>query len=1179
MASVSATGWVSNPFTCSPLTTGDKANVNNNCGPNTVKDDHIWSGTPGSGLPCISITQMATTANPWWVGLLAQQGATTASPGYKFVFDGGTQFPDQGAFILYDIAAIRLLVDPTYALGLEIVMYGLNNVERMSGVTFLYNEGSGYQDAAGVQNLVDVAGLGLLKNVGDPYWIAAEKTVYLNKVHNDLDDPNAATCSKAKPDMTDPTTHNWVLASGNVAAGTNDATHVTLASSADCKTGSIVQMLNGNNGGVGNSGSTYGLVTGCASAVATVAGGWTVAGVAPTRKNIISATYTSGITAVGTTGQTCQITISGGTGNAQALVSLDATNHIASGTALTSFYYPGDGFNSAPTSGSTSTGYPGNAASCSGTATISTVVGTAYTIFDTFTLADTTGGNTTVATFANTAALAGTISVGDGLFGYNGWGQFFHPAGWFSMVTLVGSGTCNRTTGGNVSLSANQACVINSTAPTAGTTTGTQAWRMIKWSTGDCGLWWQNKHIAGNVNLGATPAVYPTWPYPGLVGPSSNIVSESTNMGVGDPSVMMLVDLANIEDDTRAGRDLTRNQSWLFDYWQRHYADYWGWTDIGPAYSYDGQIAQTESQAFLMSNSVAGFSNFTFQSHAQQLMFNAYPDRLANGIGFQGFAANPDYGYGLNSPVAALVIDPSFYSAPQSSSAGFLQNWMRVGSPTNYWGGGSPTANFPLTFLHTDPRIANIDYTTQPLQYAFGPYNGAANCASLSGWPCGEFRGDYMSSRTSWTDLAATDLSYDTRTYAQGSYDVPSGGNLCIYKASWLLCNDNYSIGAHGDNTNSGDALNFGGYHSNNWQTSFNANPFGGNKENITAWAASNAGTLGAAYGDKNSAYAYVCSNTALAYNTSLVNVAYSNRCVLDSKKPGKDQFIFQMDDFSATAAGGGGISAATHLHYNQNGQPIALPGGTTATTGTTICVNSSGTQVNCSTLNTNRIIKEVEGGSTANTGVGTPPTQNYGLLTYIASPGTINVTWDSPGAGLAPQASPGNTYTGGSGLSDRVTINAGASPGTAVTGGTWCIVHKIMQNLSDTTFVAAGFQPDANWYGCNAEGATSGAVFVQALNNTTQASITGFNVTTSKAFTAYTIAGLTPGTYTPRINGTSVGTCNGMAVPCTVSAGDNSLYFESTTTGSLTVSLNVAPVSGSAMGGNAIIGGKAVIH
>jgi hypothetical protein len=85
---------------------------------------------------------------------------------------------------------------------------------------------------------------------------------------------------------------------------------------------------------------------------------------------VASGTYTSGGTITGTTGQTCTLASFNDSSTATATVTLTGTNTIASGTALT-ITARGGGASAAPTSATLGSG----TATCSGTATISTVLG------------------------------------------------------------------------------------------------------------------------------------------------------------------------------------------------------------------------------------------------------------------------------------------------------------------------------------------------------------------------------------------------------------------------------------------------------------------------------------------------------------------------------------------------------------------------------------------------------------------------------------------------------------------------------------------------------------------------------------------------------------------------------------------------------------------------------------
>lgn len=93
--------------------------------------------------------------------------------------------------------------------------------------------------------------------------------------------------------------------------------------------------------------------------------------VVATSASLYSGAYTSGITATGTTGQTCAIAIIGGGGSgATVTVALTGTNAIAGATALV-VTAAGTGFTSAPTTGTVTAG---TASACSGTPVLATVL-------------------------------------------------------------------------------------------------------------------------------------------------------------------------------------------------------------------------------------------------------------------------------------------------------------------------------------------------------------------------------------------------------------------------------------------------------------------------------------------------------------------------------------------------------------------------------------------------------------------------------------------------------------------------------------------------------------------------------------------------------------------------------------------------------------------------------------
>jgi len=109
-------------------------------------------------------------------------------------------------------------------------------------------------------------------------------------------------------------------------------------------------------------------VSGCANTITT---GGSLCAIMHTQvtSTLTAGTYTSGITAVGSVSQTCVLNLFNGGGElGAATVALTGTNTIAGGTALV-ITNGGGGYTSSPT---TAIASPGTAASCSGTATVST---------------------------------------------------------------------------------------------------------------------------------------------------------------------------------------------------------------------------------------------------------------------------------------------------------------------------------------------------------------------------------------------------------------------------------------------------------------------------------------------------------------------------------------------------------------------------------------------------------------------------------------------------------------------------------------------------------------------------------------------------------------------------------------------------------------------------------------
>lgn len=121
---------------------------------------------------------------------------------------------------------------------------------------------------------------------------------------------------------------------------------------------------------------------------------------------VLTATYTSGITATGSAGQTCDLSNfnMGGTG-ASGVVYLTGTNTIAAGTQIYTFPNKGSGYSSAPTTATAANG----TATCSGTASISSSLLPAAIVTTATYVSSTTA---TMGTDAVTSGTSLVVSIG-----------------------------------------------------------------------------------------------------------------------------------------------------------------------------------------------------------------------------------------------------------------------------------------------------------------------------------------------------------------------------------------------------------------------------------------------------------------------------------------------------------------------------------------------------------------------------------------------------------------------------------------------------------------------------------------------------------------------------------------------------------------------------------------------
>jgi hypothetical protein len=366
-----------------------------------------------------------------------------------------------------------------------------------------------------------------------------------------------------------------------------------------------------------------------------------------------------------------------------------------------------------------------------------------------------------------------------------------------------------------------------------------------------------------------------------------------------------------------------------------------------------------------------------------------------------------------------------------------------------------------------------------------------------------------------------------------------------LYKSGFLIAGDGAPPGNHNDLTNVGPtddmSLLF-----NNDSTMFKGGEASGVPANapITNWAAAKAGSWGTQYGDDSSNYMLVCSDLSGVYTISLT---YAKRCIAHLKKPGTEEIIIQWDSVKPASS----TPVATHWHYPQDGETTisAYPEGLTT------CPGAGG----CGSLDTNRTIQSMEDGG------GVSPTDNnpariYGVISKFLSPGTIHVVYDG-------QASPQNGFQG---HTERVSICGGTSCAASVATFEALSVHKVAQNLTDTTLLTTALNPDANWTGVQ----TADKVALFSRGGVNRATIPGF-ITTHSGSAQYLFGGVAAGSYAVTLNGTPV-----PGSPFTVADGDNSIEFEGIS-GTVSVNGGVAapPGQGSGLFGNVGARGSVVIH
>lgn len=223
---VTVTGSTTFTFPAPGTSNGTKTGVNNVCGPATVPN-----GTIGGTDDCFTVSQWAYVGNPAWDGIETALSITNMNTGtdYKNVFQGGKVISGFQAPGWYANAALKFAVDRSNVQMFAAAMYCFVWPELLSNVNWVGNElfGSAGNNFTSDFLSHNMNGFAMVYEIMAPYASAAVKTVTLNKIYNDSDDPSVTPCSSANGDVG--TGHNDVLATGVSQNGTGSS--ITLASS------------------------------------------------------------------------------------------------------------------------------------------------------------------------------------------------------------------------------------------------------------------------------------------------------------------------------------------------------------------------------------------------------------------------------------------------------------------------------------------------------------------------------------------------------------------------------------------------------------------------------------------------------------------------------------------------------------------------------------------------------------------------------------------------------------------------------------------------------------------------------------------------------------------------------------------------------------------------------------
>jgi len=624
----------------------------------------------------------------------------------------------------------------------------------------------------------------------------------------------------------------------------------------------------------------------------------------------------------------------------------------------------------------------------------------------------------------------------------------------------------------------------------SGTLTNIKFMHAAKWTTANCGILWYQKH------LGSAPLAEDT-NYPNYA-QHMNFPAGEYNITVTPTTGWMLMALALADDDPRAVELLAELSAFYYDQILVLTKQLWtgqSWTNTN--YYNDRTLYFIALAAVALKNGVINGPDYYTTDCCSFLrgMPQAYmlyrpgtsgPNTISGAVW-----GDPDYVFWdiLHTQWFGVVS----YMYPSAPETAYLNWWYRDPSALNaynnafVWSGNNGYALVPA-FIFNDPNATQTSISSAPKQYLFRKTD-QAECAAYN-FTCDATRkmGGWAS-RTDNTAASATLLAVNAQDFWFGDHSSPQqSGSYQIVKNNVALFGSNTIPTA-----NNCDAIGctHGGQDSSTLE-------FGGN---LATWKIQNAAyftTLIPRWsgidptGDSQSRYSYGLMDLSGQYQSS-ANITRALRHIAHFKKAATQEYIIVYDDLATSS----GLAKATYLHFNINNpwptHPNPYPGGVSRTGATITSAQSTAWMASV---------------------VLTPGTQTNFIT---------ETSWSGPDAyGVKVCAA---------------TLAAPTTCDPSNLTAEWIVVHKPAASASSTPALTQ--LSAANFRVVQADDPAGAKVAAFATGGNTYS--TASFVSSHSGIAQYLIAGLAPGTYTVVLNGSP------LLSNLTVSAGDNTLYFEST--------------------------------